>query len=514
MRIILLEHPRIQSEFHYNDIANTPLWSCLMTGYAAASLLDAGFDAEIVDATLLSFEETIETVVERHFDLLCIHATYFWENTDELFTMLRRIKRIRPESAICLYGFFPTLAWNDILQSVPEVDWVIVGEPELTMVDLAKSLENGAVEPLEGLASRTKTSPFLRPRNPIAPVEALPFPIRPFLESQTTVDILASRGCYNGCSFCLVPALNGRAQWRGRAVESVVAEIAGLVKLGKRDFYFADPNFIGPGEAGKRRTVALARALSGLGISFGMETRAGDLTEELTSELRRAGLTSLLLGIESGSPGVLNRLGKNAAISHNERAIALVRDQGIEPEIGFIMFEPASAIDDVSESFRFLKRNELLGILGRTANLLYHEQIVFRGTPGYARALSQGLLTPTGIFGFEGRPIYKDRRVGWLAGMMRPICQFLLREMDRESSGIHWSLETSERREFRSVNDCLVAVFTKLMSTAAAFDALPEPYWSAQLLSETIEGIKQAIPADRERATKDPSSPQLLEGTK
>ena len=37
MRILLLEHPREASEAHFNDIANTPLWSCLMTGYTGAA---------------------------------------------------------------------------------------------------------------------------------------------------------------------------------------------------------------------------------------------------------------------------------------------------------------------------------------------------------------------------------------------------------------------------------------------------------------------------------------------
>jgi len=59
MRIILLEHPRVPSAAHFNDIANTPLWSCLMTGYAASSLREAGFDAKIVDAARNSFAETV-----------------------------------------------------------------------------------------------------------------------------------------------------------------------------------------------------------------------------------------------------------------------------------------------------------------------------------------------------------------------------------------------------------------------------------------------------------------------
>jgi hypothetical protein len=30
MKITILEHPRLPSDAHFNDIANTPLWSCLM----------------------------------------------------------------------------------------------------------------------------------------------------------------------------------------------------------------------------------------------------------------------------------------------------------------------------------------------------------------------------------------------------------------------------------------------------------------------------------------------------
>ena len=78
-------------------------------------------------------------------------------------------------------------------------------------------------------------------------------------------------------------------------------------------------------------------------------------------------LTSLLLGIESGSSHVLQRLCKRTTVAQNERAIAAVRDAGIESEIGFIMFETASTLDDVIENMKFLERNRLLDRLGRTA---------------------------------------------------------------------------------------------------------------------------------------------------
>ena len=107
--------------------------------------------------------------------------------------------------------------------------------------------------------------------------------------------------------------------WRGRSPENVAAEISELVCLGKKDFYFVDPNFVGPGKAGKETAAKLACQLADLGITFGMETRANDITYGLMRELASAGLTRLLLGIESGRPNILKRLGKHTSIAGNNR---------------------------------------------------------------------------------------------------------------------------------------------------------------------------------------------------
>ena len=86
MRILLLEHPREASEAHFNDIANTPLWSCLMTGYAGAGLVRAGFEVDIVDAARWTSAQTVQYLVDNPSpDLLAIHAVYFWEGTESLF---------------------------------------------------------------------------------------------------------------------------------------------------------------------------------------------------------------------------------------------------------------------------------------------------------------------------------------------------------------------------------------------------------------------------------------------
>ena len=493
MRILLLEHPRQASEVHFNDIANTPLWSCLMTGYAGAALLRAGFEVDIVDAARWTFEQTVEYLVDNPSPgLLAVHAVYFWEGTEALFRMFSHLRDSGFSAPICLYGFFPGLVWKEILDYSPAVDYVVVGEPEETLVDLARCIEAGSAAQVQGVALRAggKASfPLMRP--PIQRPDRLAFPLRPSLESEETVSVLASRGCYNHCSFCLVPVLDqGSSMWRGRSPENVVAEISELVSRGKRDFYFVDPNFVGPGKAGEKNVTRLAGQLAALEITFGMETRANDVTPGLMRELVNAGLTRLLLGIESGRPDVLKRLGKHTSIECNEQAIATVREAGLEPEIGFIMFDAPSTLDDIVQNLKFLQRNRLLDRLGRTANLLCHDHVALKGTAGYGNALQRGMLLPQGLFGFEGLLLYEDFKVGWMAGLMKRICHFVIREMGKPLSPVYWMDDSAHNEPYRAVNDQLVDIFERLLGIAEKLDRLPDANWTEGLFERLDDELR------------------------
>ena len=95
MNICVLEHPRIKSEKHFNDIANTPLWSCLMGGYVVSSLKIAGFDVFYYDAATPyhSFQTAKEKILDLKPDILMINAVYFWENTEVLFDFITNLKQ-------------------------------------------------------------------------------------------------------------------------------------------------------------------------------------------------------------------------------------------------------------------------------------------------------------------------------------------------------------------------------------------------------------------------------------
>src|SRR5665648_193041 len=59
MKILLLEHPRTVCPERCNDIANTPLSSCLHSGSIAGLLISEGHEVEIIEGFLdgLDYQE-------------------------------------------------------------------------------------------------------------------------------------------------------------------------------------------------------------------------------------------------------------------------------------------------------------------------------------------------------------------------------------------------------------------------------------------------------------------------
>ncbi len=489
MNICVLEHPRIRSEEKFNDIANTPLWSCLMCGYAASSLRQAGHDVCFVDTTIngWDFERTKDEILSLDPDMLCVNAVYFWEYTDRLFDFFNGLRSDGFSGHVSLFGFFPTLAFEAILENISSVDSVVVGECEDTLQELADRLdERVSLEGIKGLAFRTRqgVSPAGH-RKPVQDPDRFAFPERVPVPDQTvpdqttsrTASILASRGCYNHCVFCLVPSFyNNGPLWRGRTPENIYKEMVELLKLGYRDFYFVDPNFIGPGRKNKQRINKLMDLIRPLNITFGMETRPDDLDLEIMDNLVSAGFKSLLLGIESGSSSVLGNLNKSGSVNSSERAINICRDAGIEPQVGFLMFVPDSTLKDLKYNFEFLQKNNLLDRLERTSNLLGHRQIVMMGTSGYGMYEEQGRISRAGALGFEGEVSYRDARVKWISDLMIYACLFVLLNMEKPDSPIFWQMcgqSSEDSPVFAGVNSYLVGLFQRLWDEAQMTKTLP-----------------------------------------
>lgn len=470
MKILLLEHPRSINPERCNDIANTPLSSCLLSGYAAGMLRSRGHEVEIVEGFLdrLAYPAIAERVRAMRPSLLGVHMVYHWERNSALFHFLEQM-RDELGLSVAAYGFYPTIAFEELLQDCTALDAVILGEPEMTFAGLAETVrQKGDPLALKGVAARDSSGVVRwQPGELVEDLDSLPFPVRTEgLYRIPEVNIQGSRGCYGKCTFCYINPFYGKGSlWRSRSPENIIAEIdAVIAEKGKKDFYFTDPNFFGPGRKGQERALRIAALLKERRLHFGIEGRVNDIHDETIGPLVEAGLRHILIGLESGKDDSLQRLNKMTTVAQNENALAVLRRHGIEPNVGFIMFEPESTLHDVRTNFEFLRRNDLLKNLPITANVLYHHQIVLKGTPAYRHLRETGRLRTESEAAYEGTTAFARPEVATLAAMMRRITNFLFNRM-----ADIWSGKVIEpvgaRQRYERVNRLLVESFEKMLQT-------------------------------------------------
>lgn len=480
MNVCVLDHPRIFSAERFNDIAGTPLWSCLLSGYAAASLKAAGHAVEWLDAAgeRLDFYATRLRLSQLSPELVAIHAVYFGAHTPQLLEFISDLKAEHASVHICLFGFFPSLAAEQLLERCPAVDAICIGECEQTLVQLAGALSADRDWRLvSGLAFlRDGRSCFPAPRPAAGNPDVFPAPLRRAGEPVGPADramVLSSRGCFRDCAFCPIPPFDSRGpNWCGRSPENVLDELQGLVNQGYRRVCFVDPNFIGPGTAGRQRVLDLMAGIKSLGIRFGINTWPDDLTADLMAGMVDAGLDRMTLCIESDRFTGLDRSAYLKTAVAVRQGVGLCRSAGIEPEVGFFMHSPDSTLDDLAGKLEFLIDCRLLERLDRTADLLRHRRIVFLGTRGFERYQQENRIVGMDPLGFEAQIAWRDPRARWVADVTVPVCLEVLRAMGDRRSPLNREA-AANRLLAKRVNADLVAMFRGVLHRAAQDALMP-----------------------------------------
>ena len=336
--------------------------------YAAAILERDGFEVRLVDgaAERISDEAYLDRLAAFN-PALVIHeiSTISFEQDMKIIGAVRR--RLGPGAAVAVCGLHAHAHSPDFLAAQPAVDYSMIGEYELTALELARRLAAGRpADGVEGLVYRDGGgAPRVDRRRPlIADLDSLPWPARhllPMNRYQTIhtgrkrfATLITSRGCPGKCMFCFRPF--GR-NLRYRSIENVMAEVRELVeRFGVEEISILDDAFT----LDRARVAEFCDRVLASGLRFawrlGNGTRVDLIDEELLGLMKRAGCYEVAFGIESGDDEVLRKIGKEITTAQVERAFAAAKRAGMET-IGFFMIgHPFDTVATMKKTIDFAIR--------------------------------------------------------------------------------------------------------------------------------------------------------------
>lgn len=362
-----------------------------------AHLRHAGFSVRMVNlhGRAPSDEAIMEMIRGERPALIGLSVMYDLHIVDAV-RLARCARMAVPDAVIVVGGAFCTYNAKLITDSVADVDCVAFGEAEVTVVEMMRALAAGrdwrAVPGLwyrDGQRTRTSGAPVL------PDLTQSIWPARDLLRTHQAAGIptrvastYTSRGCHAKCTFCYVPRAPGgdEGPWRLRPAVDTVDEIEALQReFGTRFVWFNDDNFGGAFHDGFAHAVEFAEEVvrRGLKFSFHAEFRvdSGLIDGDALDLLHRAGLKSALLGLESGSAGVLKRFRKGTTVAYNFDASRIFQAKGLELDPGWIMVEPGTSVEDLWQNLQFIVTSKI-HYSNHTDNpfLLFNRAVALRGS--------------------------------------------------------------------------------------------------------------------------------------
>lgn len=315
------------------------------------------------------------------------------------FRMVRDLaQRLRSE----LPGVF-LIAGNSGATTIPELytsacglDAVVMGEGEVTSVELARAVESGRNwRDVPGIAFRDDNGKLVysKTRELIGDLDSLPwpawdiFPIETYISSvdhrqkrARHLEVVASRGCPFNCVYCY--RIFGRTV-RRRSPASIVDEICELVR--RYDIHytgFPDDLFTSNREFVLETCRLLRTRVPD--ISWSCLGRVNTVDEQLLTEMKRAGCDWISYGIETGSNELLSAMKRGVTSEDCLKAIRLTRNAGIHAEGSFMIGMFGETMSTVVETIDFCRQADI------TAPMLFVTP--YPGTEIFDIALKRGMI--------------------------------------------------------------------------------------------------------------------------
>ena len=334
-------------------------WIPLGLLYLAGAVRQAPLDAEIYDAMAkghaypeieLRFRESMADYVATTAITATIAAAV---------KTLELAKKIKPESVTILGGVHPTFMCEEVFASSAAVDYIVIGEGEVTLRYLLEVLEAGG-DPgtVAGIAFRRNGVIVKTAKRPLMGTIddlAVAWDLLDWSDYYSLVipdsrlgAISTSRGCDHDCTFCSQQTVWEKS-WRARDPQKVADELEFLYTTYRVTVFLITDEY--PTRSRERWEAFLdALIAKDIPVHLLMETRASDIIRDsdIIRKYRKAGIIYISIGIETADQATLDVLNKGMLVEETKQVIEILRENEIVSEASFMVGFP----DETSESIK------------------------------------------------------------------------------------------------------------------------------------------------------------------
>lgn len=386
-----------------------------------AACLHPDYKVEVIDAiaTRMSWEEFEKILSKKRPRYYLTQVTAPTLTNDMYGVFLAKSKGAKTIA----FGTHVTPNTINTMTAYPALDFVIRGEPELTLRELVDALEGktGQNEMMESLMQ--KTDPTRRPlsagqvaQGDLGAIKGLAWrldgkirvnPDRPFIPDLNDLPlpmhhllpldyyrmplikgpyafVVPSRGCPAGCKYC-IKHVSYNYSVRVRSPENVLAELWSLKKLGINNVMMYADLFT----VNREHVVGICKAMieENINMKWMCNSRVDYVDEEMLSLMGQAGCHMISWGIESGSKEVLKRARKGANPEKAEQALRWAKQAGIKNFGYFIIGLPGETEETIQQTIAFSKTLPL--------NVaIFHIAAPYPGTPFFYEVVENGWFRP------------------------------------------------------------------------------------------------------------------------
>jgi len=295
-------------------------------------------------------------------------------NTYLVVRTLEIAKEVNPDILTVTGGQHFTATAQESLEAYPEIDVIVKGEGEQTLVELVKyAEENLSFSKLKGISFRHKGKILHNsPRPLIEDLNELPYPGYHFVKNilhkyhftamagrkARYALIEGARGCLHRCTFC-TQWRHWQGTWRMKSTARIADEIEFCYQnYGSKFIWLTDDNF-GSGKRASSLADELLQRKMGDDLMLFLQLRCDDVIKnrEALPRMREVGLHWVMMGVESPRDSTLESFRKGITAEQAKKAVKLLKENDIFSHAMFVIGERKDTAESIADLREFA--NEL-----------------------------------------------------------------------------------------------------------------------------------------------------------